>query len=297
MKYIYCIIISIISLHYSIAQSCSSPIPKECSELIRLIKPSVTLKEYNPTGVQILNTEKRIEYCSNCLDQTSNNKELAQLHYIIANNQYYLNNQNSEIVKHLKVSYNYDSDYFCKVYKSYGENGRMEEFDLHFVDKLADKEIKNLVSICNSKNKIGSQSVNKKLFSLSKEYAEIQKRDQKYRDVSGINEKLQLSLDQVNRETMDSIYYSYKGDPKNFINDDNFMVFWPVLQHSTDCSWNYRWFPIFLEAFKTNNIDRDKYMKLMIGTKNRFFDIDGCYSFDKTNARLIETKYPFVFEK
>jgi hypothetical protein len=80
---------------------------------------------------------------------------------------------------------------------------------------------------------------------------QVKLNDQRYRDNKGTDFKLQEPLDSINRLILDTLLITDSAVLDN-MSDDSQNSIWLVLQHSTDCEWNKRWFRVFLDACHSN---------------------------------------------
>ncbi len=209
----------------------------------------------------------------------------------------YANIDSIKTIRCLELSYNFSNQKCCYYLKSLEDYYRSEDlpkwvsgvrYYLH--EPQFETLNKKYLEIC-SNDKIDSIKLN-----LDKLVSEIKISDQKFRGDSIVNWQSQDSLDEKNRMVLDSLFNKNDAFFKQFTIQE-IEVFWSILQHSTDCTWNQKWFQRFLDAYQKKEFDGG-WLKLSF---ERFYHpIEGfCTKQDSIGTKLyiqyIKEKYSEKF--
>ena len=123
--------------------------------------------------------------------------------------------------------------------------------------------------------------------------------DQEGRKFKEVDWSKQHKLDKSNREVLDSIYLKNKY-LKGFTTYE-IDAFSLVLQHSSDCEWNLKWFTIFLEAKSKYNISGGQFLGIAFDRMlNKNSELGGkCWEDDPSLAAVyieeLRSKYSMDF--
>lgn len=178
------------------------------------------------------------------------------------------------------------------------EHWRKMDGYYYFASKLDAKYLENFFNRCKAcgcydKQEKKAETPPKKLTTLDTLLLTLQEKDQRIRKehtLTNAQWEQQHELDRQNRVTLDSIYGIHGFPSLNEVNKESQEVLWFVLQHSTDCEWNKKWFVRFLDAIETG-----EYRPRFLGqTFERFFHPETGYC-KETKGYFIEylkCKYP-----
>lgn len=236
-----------------------------------------------------------------CLEEGNwSSTQKAKICNIIAS-QYSRIMESDSIVRFARMAIAYDSDWYCSMlHKEMNLNEELvKRFKKHHVlesEELREKIFLNFECDLTVNKEISSSSVKSKI--QNKEYFDalslLEIKDQNERLDDNSLSTRQSTFDNQNRVSLDSLYSIYGFPTLEQVGQDGLESAWLVLQHSTDCEWNKKWFIRFLDAYSKNQINQ----YFLSFTFKRFYEPGKghCRQKDEVGSKafleMLKEKYP-----
>ena len=244
------------------------------------------------------------------LSSNLSNIARATTHHYLASVHYAIDSPYDSIYYHLNKCIAFDSLWFCK-YLSYKKRIPKEEPELfayygsinYFVFELPEEQknyyIKKCKDICGECKKSVEKQIEKQKTIYFQDLLVLQKRDQQFRTDTIVDWLSQNKLDSLNRISLDSLFDLYGFPDQNLVSVEGAEIAWYVLQHSTDCTWNQKWFQRFLDAYQKKQYDGG-WLEMSF---KRFYNLENGFCREKSERdtkdfmRLLKEKYPKEYAK
>lgn len=250
------LLISLLFIQYGQAQQCDYNY-----DVGSLVMWEINIKQ---TQEQKQNAEKNLLKLQSCIGKTSNNLELGFLYHRLAQQQFLINILDDRVIENAVKSFESYPEEICQEYITlhlYHEEDPNFIMQKHFLDVLSDERLTSIRSHCidnykqlaiDTRNElIALRSAEMKNPTIIQGYADrlrkIEKNDQKERGNPNIDWNVQDRLDEMNRNRLDDLYEKYGFPSIELVGTELASSAFMVLHHSTDCEWNKKWLPRFVE--------------------------------------------------
>jgi len=253
--------------------------------------------------VQEAITRKTVEKLQLCIANKSESLELGWLHHRLAQMQFLSNNEDQNVIKNAKASFDAMPQEICTEYiklHMWSQDDDSFPMQSHFLDLLQDEEILSIRAHCQDNYKeIYIANLQKR---KAKQKGEMQKKSivEEYADalkIIGVNDQLeraksdgdwgiQNELDASNRSKLDKLYDQYGFPTSEVFGSELARSAFMVIHHSTDCEWNKKWIPRFVKYDELNEYEDI----LAFFFYRNFNSKDGICSKDKVDVESLFAK-------
>lgn len=249
--------------------SCQFVKAKECNYSYDVGSLIMWKKDLKRNVEQNQNAEETLLKLQSCIDRTSNNLELGFLYHRLAQQQFSINVLDESVIENAVKSFEAYPEEICQEYITlhlYHEEDPSFVMHKHFLDILDDKRLTPIRSHCIDNYKQAKIDKRNAINALRKAemlsptiiqaYADdlrkIEKNDQRERRKSYVDWDVQNKLDAKNRIRLDNLFEKYGFPSLELVGSELSQSAFMVLHHSSNCDWNKKWIPRFVEYDQVN---------------------------------------------